>query len=519
MEGPKCVKTKLEKRQMRLLKLYPPQDRDNVQGSICVVDLDSDIPYEAISYVWGNPDLTEKIMIDQSTVRITSSLYRALLDVRLKNTTRVIWVDGICINQDDPEEKAEQVRYMPTIYARASHVMIYLGPGRPDTVLALPLFLRILDLFARSRLTEEKFLYEDEIVSLGLPPGGDNAWDALRLLASRAWFRRTWTVQEFVAAKDAFFLIGNVSIPWQVLLYGLRAASKTGLLCMMSHESRTLDKMMSALGPWSQLIRLRTEYRSGNRLPLIELLRVLSKQEVSRPVDRLFALQGLSIEAEELAKNVDYLSPQAELYEKYASNFILNGHLEEVLCQAGHAQQTLKLPSWVPDWSGHGKTHFSFAQPPKSDDKQEEKGLETRNSYSLLPEHHALQVKASMIDVISNPGSGQSSTSSSIPVEKLVSRVFGEVSIQAPVSQDETANIFRVVNMATENGFDTVVPCHTRHGDLIFSIVGCAALFVLRAESTEQGTFRLIGECYVDGIGERSPTFCSHSSAQDILLV
>jgi hypothetical protein len=515
----RSIRPKLEKQQIRLLKLFPSHTRDQVQGSTFVVELDSEIPYEAISYVWGDPDPADTITIDQCTVHITSSLHQALLDVRLKNDVRIVWIDGICINQDDPEEKSEQVQQMPKIYAKASHVVIYLGPRSPDTDLGLQMLLRIFHLVACSKLTENKFIYEADIVPLGFPPSADKAWDALRLLASQAWFRRTWIVQEFVVAKVPFFLIGNISIPWHVLLFGLQAALRTGLLFMMPYESRTFGKMESALGPWYQLIRLRTEFQSGIRLPLIELFRVLSKQKVSHPADKIFALQGLSVEAEELAKNIEYSTPLSELFENYASYFVLSGHLQEVLCQAGHAKQTLKLPSWVPDWSGQGRTSCSFARLPTSDDNEAKKGLETRQVPSVLVEYHALRLKASIIDEISRPGSDKPSTSNPIPADKLVAEVLGNLPIQSLVSQDEIAKISQTVNMATKKGFEAVVPRHTRYGDVVCSIVGCSALFILRAASTEHRTFRLIGECYIDGIEERSSTSRSHISQQELLLV
>jgi hypothetical protein len=515
----RSIKPKLEKQQIRLLKLYPSHTRDQVQGSISVVELDSDTPYEAISYVWGDPDLAETITIDRCTVHITSSLYQALLDLRLKTDARIVWIDGICINQDDSEEKSEQVQHMPKIYAKASRVVIHLGPRSLDTDLGLRMLSRILYLVACSKLTENKFLHEDHAVSLGFPPSADKAWDALRSLASQAWFRRTWIVQEFVVAKFAFFLIGDISIPWQVLLFGLHTAQTTGLLFMMPHENRTFRKVESALGRWYQLIRLHTKFQSGIRLPLVELLRVLTKQEVSHPADKLFALQGLSVEAEELAKNIDYSTPLSELFERYASYLVLNGHLQDVLCQAGHAQQTLKLPSWVPDWSGQGRTQFSFARTPTSDDNEAKKGLETRQGLSVLAEYHALRLKASLVDEISRSGSDKPSASNSIPVHELVAEVFGNLPIQSHVSQDEIANLVQIVNMATKNGFKAVVPSHTRYGDVVCSIVGCSALFILRAASTEHRTFHLLGECYIYGIGERSSTSRSQISEQELLLV
>ena len=249
MEGLDYSKTPLGTRQTRFLKLFPATDQEEIQGSLFVANLDSAGVYVAISYAWGDPIAIRTVAIDHSLVRTTSSLYHALADIRLRDKTRILWIDGLCINQDDLREKSEQVRHIPIIYGNAHQVLIHLCPGSPEIKLGLDMLLSCLNLIKESRLTEGEFVNEDRLEQLGLPPGNDRAWDALRAVASQPWFRRTWTVQEFVLARGAFFVAGNLAIPWPTMLFGLRAAEMTGLLLMMPGANRTLSTTMSALGP------------------------------------------------------------------------------------------------------------------------------------------------------------------------------------------------------------------------------------------------------------------------------
>ncbi|KAK0708717.1 heterokaryon incompatibility, partial [Lasiosphaeris hirsuta] len=83
--------------------------------------------YEAISYAWGNVKSEEKIICNGRLLRITSSLAAALRRTRLRDRPRVLWADGICINQKDDSDKEQQVPLMAAIYSQAKQVLCWLG--------------------------------------------------------------------------------------------------------------------------------------------------------------------------------------------------------------------------------------------------------------------------------------------------------------------------------------------------------------------------------------------------------
>lgn len=106
-------------------------------------------PYTAISYVWGDNSQPFQLLVGEDQyVPLTASLDGLLRDLRKaaaekgewKHANRyvsVIWVDQICINQEDDNEKARQVEMMAEIYKTAARVITYIGPEKPGDVAAL----------------------------------------------------------------------------------------------------------------------------------------------------------------------------------------------------------------------------------------------------------------------------------------------------------------------------------------------------------------------------------------------
>jgi hypothetical protein len=93
--------------------------------------------YEALSYVWGDEDRAQSIIIDNRCLKITPNLHLALLHLRDDGIPRIIWVDAVCVNQTDRKEKESQIPLMPEIFARASCVLVWLGPANGESDQAL----------------------------------------------------------------------------------------------------------------------------------------------------------------------------------------------------------------------------------------------------------------------------------------------------------------------------------------------------------------------------------------------
>lgn len=115
------------KSEIRLLKLHQSDDESAVVScSLETISLVKPIPYTALSYCWGDPQATGRILINGVSVQVTTNLEAALRRLRAQKV-ECLWADAICINQSDAEEKSIQLVRMNMIYRKASSVIVWLG--------------------------------------------------------------------------------------------------------------------------------------------------------------------------------------------------------------------------------------------------------------------------------------------------------------------------------------------------------------------------------------------------------
>jgi hypothetical protein len=132
------------KSEIRVLRLQPSEDADSpLEGSLEHISLNIDSDYEAISYTWGDNVKTNRISFGGVDFAITSNLAAALRVLRRKESDRSLWVDAICINQDDIPERSQEVLRMLSIYQHASKVVVWLGEASEDSSSAI-IYLRNL---------------------------------------------------------------------------------------------------------------------------------------------------------------------------------------------------------------------------------------------------------------------------------------------------------------------------------------------------------------------------------------
>ncbi|QGI86089.1 hypothetical protein CEK25_012818 [Fusarium fujikuroi] len=99
-----------------------------------VTELHDHLPFNALSYVWGDPKVTEIILVNGHEYPVTTSLASALrcvpqhLSQSKHAAGQKLWVDAICINQADNAEKSHQVAKMGEIYSQSALVLCWLGP-------------------------------------------------------------------------------------------------------------------------------------------------------------------------------------------------------------------------------------------------------------------------------------------------------------------------------------------------------------------------------------------------------
>lgn len=112
----------------RLVHLYPGGHNDPIPCSLHHFNVLSPPPYEALSYAWGDPNVTLPITVDGRTLHVTTNLDIALRHLRWPRQPRILWIDAIVINQEDLKERAHQVSLMAHIYSKAASVRVWLGP-------------------------------------------------------------------------------------------------------------------------------------------------------------------------------------------------------------------------------------------------------------------------------------------------------------------------------------------------------------------------------------------------------
>lgn len=135
--------------QIRILRLHAASKDKDLSGELVAADLFVDqegvvlhnrqerVGFHALSYAWGTSNLTDVIYIGHGKILITRGLRHALQALRSANEDRYVWVDTLCINQDDDAEKSAQAQRMFSIYMKADRTMVFLGLAGEPTALAI----------------------------------------------------------------------------------------------------------------------------------------------------------------------------------------------------------------------------------------------------------------------------------------------------------------------------------------------------------------------------------------------
>jgi hypothetical protein len=166
---------------------------DTIHVSIDSEDLP---PYTALSYVWGARGPNKyKISIHGSILEITPNLHGALRTIeKLEDiSSQWLWIDAICIDQNDLEERAAQVKLMRDLYSRARRTIAYLGPEDDGAEIALSWMERLGA--AYPNLDQIQWFIDGAVGSQY-----DTEWKSLNSLFGRQW----WLVPG--SCKRLFFL-------------------------------------------------------------------------------------------------------------------------------------------------------------------------------------------------------------------------------------------------------------------------------------------------------------------------
>lgn len=329
---------------MRLLKIQPGEGDDPIRGELVIISTNSQQIYDAVSYTWADQtgDSTRRFraFIGTSYVLITRSCQEVLQRIRSRFYTKCVWIDSVCVDQDNLQERGHQVQLMPRIYTRAKKTYVYVGPTtcKDDS---------LLETLAAGRV-EHSWGAEEE-----------SLWVAFNNFLRRPYFFRVWIIQEIALSLNPVIICGEKEFPWSVLQNDTLLQSLPKPLSIRLRE-RVVSPLLS-LG----------KRRLRSSAELTDLLQLGRHCESTDPRDRVFALLGLVVGAEAEGLVADYGWHVAQVFTWIARYLAKVGTAADLLGNVNMIRNSawaeslgfrneLQLPSWVPDWTDSGTTSLDL---------------------------------------------------------------------------------------------------------------------------------------------------------------
>ncbi|KAL6355132.1 hypothetical protein LRP88_11378 [Fusarium phalaenopsidis] len=420
--------------QIRLVTVTQPVQDGPLEASLEHVELNPEDPikYTALSYCWGDPSNLVELPCDGGVLRVTPSLYEALGEIIKFSPHKALWIDQICINQDDLEEKAEQVSKMNMIYDKAETVLAWLGPAIASTPLAFDFVKKVGDIalpkatdmfrwdayaddgeHEKTKLERVEKFTQEQSLELGIPFNDETSWDAFSEFFDRPWFQRMWTVQEIIQARKAIVVCGPHSLPWEHVSAAARWFCHKAK-AIHDRNSRRVDGMCLV----TQMVAISWRSKSGSeympqlfgqktrptcKWALRDLLERLRPRQATDPRDKVFALVGISEEDHRFwgdkGVRIDYSLSVEEVYAQATEEIIKSEFMDglDTIWSARQRSKVPEWPSWVPDWrmeTGYGCT-WGIGQPFKATD-----GDKGKHAFIPTEEPLTLAVQGKIIGLV-----------------------------------------------------------------------------------------------------------------------
>lgn len=370
-----CLYRKLDSAngEIRVLELSAGSGNDEIRCSFRYSSLRSPclLRYETVSYAWGNAHERAPIKVDDFCMSVPASSVQVLRRVRNRHTTRLVWIDAICINQADNEERGQQVALMGEIYTNTVRNLIWLGEEDHDTsraVDAMKAIRRDIDVRCQGRSDLRHILYasgSSRLVS-GMGPrvsrsrlsvGIDE--EALSHFYKSTWFTRLWVCQEAALPPESICYKGRIELDLRdVLLTVLWMRYKQRFLPIAWSTS---TETVADLADWAD--RTNGAFQSMNLAvhrpgtALASVLWSLRNLDASDSRDHVYAVIGLCEAYCRTKTNIipDYDADVAAAFRKATKVIVQHDGdlqiLRDVCRRDGDDPQPL-FTSWVPryDW-------------------------------------------------------------------------------------------------------------------------------------------------------------------------
>ena len=542
--------------QIRLLTLLKGKGDDALEVSLRTATLTEEATptFEALSYAWGTRAAAVDVIARAETDGTSSEIFHldvrenlasALWHLRFADHDRVLWVDTICIDQSNMQERSSQVANMANVYRLASRVLVWLGPESDNSKLALDKLGElgsnvIVDwrTYALTTGDTAESHWADRMVPL---PFAEEEICAIESLFSRSWFFRLWVIQEVKLAQEAVVVCGHTSLPWKALMisvFCLQTKGTTRRLVVGNPQEQWLFQTYFAL------------HNPQVKEHLTKLFHMASVLRCTDDRDRVYALPPLAgAPLADLNVVPDYTAPVMEVYRNFVLKCIEFYRELDIIITMSSARSDC---SWVPAFnvpmttsylnpemaSGNLVADWEYIGPNTLRVKgvacDTIQGVETinldKNNFiaiqielsrlaSLIVGNEAYVTGCSAMlafaatlacyrDVVYDPPSPNNWSIGQLEAHLL------ELLQYSTEDSDEAFNV--LVNVAsriyglcrgqalatTKDGYFALVPNNTQPGDVLCCLLGLQNIAVLRpiCDSAEEAHYKVIGPCFVHGL-------------------
>ncbi|KAM3070137.1 hypothetical protein ACMFMF_008490 [Clarireedia jacksonii] len=377
----------LDHQSIRLLHIDSAPLEQPIRCTLTTFPLSSLPLYSCLSYTWNDPlyhgldtpeELTPKtddkrknlIICNTHPLEITDSLLDVLLEFSKNAFPRepLLWIDGICINQNDTEERQVQVSIMGDIYSSCANVVIWLGKADFHSPYAIEVMSQLSSIPASRYAGVQISDVEDGSVyeTLGIPAIQSWKWLEYAAFLQRTWFRRIWVVQEAFLPPAITVVVGGDLVKWEEIVACAAFLKETGLgVTLMKILVETVDEEAEDAGSGTsmrEMMKLGKEERS-QQLGLEKLMYYARFFDATDAKDRLYGVYGIWRESGKVipkdmmpkyGKDVSveevYTRAAWEIIAETGDLNILSLVEDRSLVKANSIRAQGRLPSWVPDF-------------------------------------------------------------------------------------------------------------------------------------------------------------------------
>lgn len=347
--------------EIRLFELAPGIHQESLRGRLLYVDLDfeddhapqsleaSNIDgpkptYTAVSYCWGPSKMEWKLQLGEHTIGITETVDTMLRTFRHCTDYVRLWIDQICINQQDVLDKQDQVKLMSAIYSKARNTIIWLGHGLGGVAFNV---LEVLGNLARRHhdQNEEFDHFHGRLGPLRKIVKKTGTAQPISDLFAQAWFSRTWVIQEVVISKAPFIMYGDTLMSWQDFSSYCTTLGPFDIFAELKSAEEQSDPTWKIV---MDIASARKDFAASKEgVALFDLLKATRYAAVTMPVDKIYGIMALC----SAKLTIDYSKSVKTLFTETTLQLLDKVHISELLSCIDHDTSKSELPSWVADWS------------------------------------------------------------------------------------------------------------------------------------------------------------------------